>query len=93
MTDNKFGGNKSLKTYDEQGNDITPTPKKIALHKASSIRREMGCVYREMRSGKIEAQDGTRLVYVLDMMRKAFDTELLEKRLEDVEQILNRRGK
>ena len=93
MTDTKSGAKNTLKTYDEQGNDITPTSKKIALHKASSIRREMGCVYRDMRSGKIEAQDGTRLVYVLDMMRKAFDSELLEKRLEEVEQILNRRGR
>jgi hypothetical protein len=91
MADEKFGEKNSLKTFDEQGNELAPTPKKIALHKASNIRREMGCIYREMRSGKIEAQDGTRLVYVLDMMRKAFDTELLENRLEDVKQLLNRR--
>ena len=42
----------------------THTPK-INLHDAAHIRREMAAIYRDMRAGKIETQDGTRLAYVL----------------------------
>lgn len=79
-------------TYDQQGNLVDPTPSKIALHNATSIRRELASVYRDMRSGTIETQDGTRLAYVLDMMRKAYETEQLEKRLNEVEKILDNRN-
>lgn len=78
-------------TYDQQGNLADPAPAKIALHNAVSIRRELASVYRDMRSGAIETQDGTRLAYVLDMMRKAYEIEQLEKRLDGVEKLLENR--
>ncbi len=92
MADNNSGGEYSLKTFAEQCDEIAPTPKKIDLHKPIAIRRELASVYRDMRSGAIEAQDGTRLAYVLDMIRKAYETEILQKRIDDVELLLNRRG-
>ena len=52
------------------------SPIRIDLYNPTEIRREMGKVYRDMRIGKIPAQDGTRLVYVLDMIRKAYETTL-----------------
>ena len=65
--------------FDEKGQIISPTPsKKIDLHDAHAIRREMGQVYRDMRNGRIETQEGTRLVYVLDMLRKANDSAVLQ---------------
>jgi len=67
------------------------TPVKIDLHNPHAIRREIASVYRDMRAGKIQAQDGTRLAYVLDMIRKAYESSVLCDRIELVERTLNRR--
>jgi hypothetical protein len=78
--------------YDQEGNSLTPTPPpKIDLRDGHAIRRELGAVYRDMRSGKLEAQDGTRLAYVLDLLRKAYETELLQDRIEALEHTINPR--
>ena len=78
-------------TVDQDGNGLTPTPPKIDLRDAQAIRREMAVVYRDMRSGKMETQDGTRLVYVLDMIRKAIETGSLAERMEMLELTLTQR--
>jgi hypothetical protein len=65
-------------------NSVIPTPK-IDLRDAHAIRRELGSVYRDMRSGRITSQDGTRLAYVLDLMRKAYETAVLEDRVITLE--------
>jgi hypothetical protein len=44
-----------------------------------------------MRAGRIEMQDGTKLAYVLDMLRKSYETAVLEERLEMVERTLTKR--
>lgn len=67
------------------------SPIRIDLYNPTEIRREMGKVYRDMRTGKIPAQDGTRLVYVLDMIRKAYETDLLQERITLIEQALKMR--
>ena len=41
----------------------------------------MGRVYREMRGGKIETQEGTRLVYVLGQIGKLAELYEIEKRI------------
>jgi hypothetical protein len=63
----------------------TSLPPPVNLHNLDSVRREMGKVYRDMRSRKIETQDGTRLVYVLSELAKMFERCELEKRLEALE--------
>lgn len=87
-------GNHELETYDEQGYPLDPTPlPKIDLRDAHAIRREIAAVYRDMRAGRIASQDGTRLTYVLDMMRKAYETAVLQDRIELLENtIAQRRG-
>lgn len=67
------------------------SPIRIDLYNPTEIRREMGKVYRDMRTGKIPAQDGTRLVYVLDMIRKAYETDILQERITLIEQALKMR--
>lgn len=67
------------------------SPMRIDLYNPTEIRREMGKVYRDMRTGKIPAQDGTRLVYVLDMIRKAYETDILQERITLIEQTLKMR--
>lgn len=64
---------------------------KIDLRDAHAIRRELAAVYRDMRAGRILTQDGTRLAYVLDMVRKAFETGVLQDRLNALEMTIDAR--
>ena len=38
-----------------------------------AVRRELAAVYRDMRANRILPTDGTRLAYVLDLLRRAFE--------------------
>lgn len=71
------------------GKGAPPPPKKIDLRNAEAMRREMAAVYRDMRNGKIETKDGTRLMFALNALRQAYETDLLEKRLERLEEELH----
>lgn len=76
-------------TFDEQGRTLEPirrrAPKKINLQNAQDIRQEMARVYRDMRAGRIETSDGTKLVFVLDKLRQAYESEVMEKRMDQLE--------
>lgn len=75
-----------------QGGELVPIPPpKIDLRDAHAIRRELASVYRDMRNGTIETQDGTRLAYVLDMIRKAYETAVMQERLELMERTIAHR--
>jgi hypothetical protein len=73
------------------GEVLDPTPlngiSKIRLNDAETIRMEMARIYRDMRMGRIDTQDGTRLAYVLDMVRKAHETCELQRRVEIIDQV------
>lgn len=74
-----------------QGEALDPTPSstlsKIRLNDAEAIRMEMARLYKDMRLGRIDTQDGTRLAYVLDMVRKAHETCELQRRVEIIDQV------
>lgn len=61
-----------------------PTPR-LNLNDLDAVRREMARVYRDMRGGSIETQDGARLVYVLGELRKLFEAVELERRIGALE--------
>ena len=61
-----------------------PTPR-INLATSEDIRREMARVYRETRCNKILPTNGTKLVYMLINILKAYETAEIEKRLTDLE--------
>lgn len=84
MTHAISGGKVEIEVIEAASNSVTPTPK-IDLRDAHAIRRELGSVYRDMRSGRITSQDGTRLAYVLDLMRKVYETAVLEDRVITLE--------
>ncbi len=75
--------NNSPQLYDETGKNITPPPPaKIDLRDANAIRREMASVYRDMRNGLLESSEGTKLVYVLQALIKAYDVCELQRNIE-----------
>lgn len=61
-----------------------PTPR-INLATSEDIRREMAKVYRETRCNKIMPAKGTKLVYMLINILKAYEVTEIEKRLTDLE--------
>ncbi|MBI2066831.1 MAG: hypothetical protein HYT77_02295 [Deltaproteobacteria bacterium] len=86
------GGKTDSEVHDSQGDSLDPTPpSKIDLRDAHAVRRELASVYRDMRSGKIESQHGTRLSYVLDLLRRAYETAVLQERLELLERTIDHR--
>lgn len=61
-----------------------PLPR-INLTTADDIRREMARVYRETRFNKILPTSGTKLIYMLINILKAYEVTEIEKRLVDLE--------
>jgi hypothetical protein len=61
-----------------------PYPR-INLSTSDDIRREMARVYRETRFNKIQPANGTKLVYMLTNILRAYESTEIEKRLVDLE--------
>jgi predicted nucleic acid-binding protein len=61
-----------------------PLPR-INLSTSDDIRREMARVYRETRLNKILPNNGSKLVYMLINILKAYEVTEIEKRLVDLE--------
>jgi pyruvate/2-oxoglutarate dehydrogenase complex dihydrolipoamide acyltransferase (E2) component len=72
-------------SIDNESFEVVPTPSRIDLKTIDDIRLEMARVYREMRTNQIEAQQGTRLVYVLSAIGKLIELHEFEKRIELLE--------
>ena len=62
-----------------------PTSRQIKLVTVMDCKREMAKVYRDSRQGRIDIQDGTRLVYMLSQIGKLIELSELEKRIELLE--------
>ncbi len=65
-----------------------PSQKKLDLHNLRAIRREMSSVYRDARNGKIEDSSATKLVYVLNVIGKTYESEILEANLREIKNTL-----
>ena len=50
---------------------VLPTPSRIDLKTIDDVRVEMAKVYRDMRAGRLETADGTKLAYVFEPTRQA----------------------
>lgn len=61
-----------------------PYPR-INLSNSDDIRREMARVYRETRFNKILPNNGTKLVYMLINILRAYESTEIEKRLVELE--------
>lgn len=55
------------------------------LDSLQDVKREMTKVYREARSGLVDVQDATKLVWCLQAVGKVIEGSDLEKRIENLE--------
>lgn len=78
MTETEF--NEPM-TIDNASGKVLATPKGIKLKTVDDVRVEMASVYRNMKSGKIETADGTKLVYVLGAIGKMIEIHDIENRI------------
>ena len=78
-------------TIDGASLHVLPTPPVIHLKTADDVRLEIGKVYRDMRQGRIEMADGTKLAYVLGQLNKSIETGVIEARMEALERTLKGR--
>ena len=78
-------------TIDGATLELLPLPRDIRLKTADDVRLELARVYRDMRAGRIETADGTKLAYVLGQLNKSIETGQLADRLELLEHTLTTR--
>jgi hypothetical protein len=84
----------------ENGNDKTPEsgtcevlppdpthPKRLRLplSTAVDVRKELARLYRQMKARQIQAADGTKLAYVLNILRQTIEASDFEQRLAALE--------
>ena len=78
-------------TIDGASLHVLPSPPVIHLKTADDVRLEIAKVYRDMRQGRVEMSDGTKLAYVLTQLIKAIETGIIEARMEALERTLKGR--
>jgi len=69
-----------------------PRPRRPNFQTLPHVRREMARVYRDIRHGRIESQEGTRMTYVLTQIAKITQVSELDARIEAVERALRMRS-
>jgi len=77
---------KRPETIDVATGTPDPTPRRIDLSTLRDVRLELAAVYRQMHSGEIESQDGTRKAYVLKTIADVIALADLERRIADLEE-------
>lgn len=71
-----------------EGELLPPTPPKIRLCDLEATRLEMAAVYRDMRGGRLDTSEGSRLVYALSQIGKLIEAAALERRIDELERLL-----
>lgn len=66
-----------------------PTPRRFRLNTMRGIRREMTAVYREARTGKLDVGEACKYGFLLATLGKLSEAELLEARIEALEELDN----
>ncbi len=75
----------------EEGSGIPHPPLKLDLRSPAAVRRELASLYRDARSGKLDPGAATKLGYLLELLRKAFETTDLQERLDLLEQVVRKK--
>ena len=71
-------------TQDDAGK---PPRIRLKLATAEDVKRELGRIYRQARTGEMDVQDVSRMANVLQIMSRLIETAELERRLERLESV------
>lgn len=82
MTENSNA--ETVKTVNDSSVTVERTPK-VNLKTLHDIRREMAKVYRDVKFGNLESQEGSRRVYMLAQIGKIIEVAEIELRLKTLE--------
>lgn len=63
-----------------------------ALKNLSSVRSELAKIYRDCRQGILESSEGTKLTYILINLAKIIEQDDIEKRVKNLEDIIENKG-
>jgi hypothetical protein len=75
-------------TIDEATGLPVPMPRprqRTPLTRLEDVKRELGRVYRAMKSGEILHEDGTNRAFVLGQLGKVIEMADLERRIDELE--------
>jgi hypothetical protein len=75
----------TLETLDHATGRPLPTPRRIDLSSLRDVRLELAHVYRQIDSGEIPSQEGTRRAYVLKTIAEIIEVADLERRVAQLE--------
>lgn len=67
------------------GLPVPPPRQRTPLKRLEDVKRELGRVYRAMKSGEIPHEDGTKRAFVLGQLGKVIEMADLEQRLDRLE--------
>ncbi|TAN27438.1 MAG: hypothetical protein EPN31_12140 [Castellaniella sp.] len=59
---------------------------RLPLTTAVDVRRELARLYRGMKAAQIQTADGTKLAYVLNILRQTIEASDIEQRIATLEQ-------
>jgi hypothetical protein len=76
---------KNTETLDTVGDATAPPRLRLKLSTADDVRRELGRIYREGRSGQRDVADVSRLANVLQILNRCIESSDLEMRIEQLE--------
>lgn len=79
---------KSSKPPPKSGNS-SPPRLRLALKTAEDVRKEIGRIYREGKSGRREVADVSRLANVLQILGRTIESSDLETRITQLERQKN----
>ncbi|MDO9597261.1 MAG: hypothetical protein Q7J47_06025 [Azoarcus sp.] len=68
-----------------------PARVRVPLRTINEVQRELARLYREMRTGRIGAQDGSRLANVLSILSRVIAGSDLEARIAEIEEQMRKR--
>ncbi|MDT3669527.1 MAG: hypothetical protein ROZ37_04230 [Aromatoleum sp.] len=70
---------------------LRPGRVRIPLRNLDEVQRELARLYRDMRGGVIESQDGSRMANVLQILARVIEGGQIEARLTALEEADKRR--
>jgi hypothetical protein len=62
-----------------------PRRLRLPLSTARDVRRELARLYRSMKAGQVQPADGTKLAYVLNILRQTIEASDIEQRISALE--------